>query len=246
MNKTVDHYHKATFITHLIYITGFTHVEYKKLMKKTTNFMENLNGTFCAIEYLYRNKSDMYFASINEYHGGVMKPYKKDHNGDPCSVINGRIDGLFFSTAVEFHTMKPFPNSLYGPVRLHIEANVLFTPNLNLYFADFYCHYNVHYVTVVLTPKRSPTDDFCKERLLQLNILENPFIYLNEISEDFYEVNVYSSSGFRIEVFYTEPIHITCIIEKNKGYFSRVPTIGRGESIRSGIPKNKDCKICNL
>lgn len=214
----------------------------------TTDYIKSLNGRFCAIEYLYRNKSEMYYSSIYEYHNGVMKPYRKDHNGDPCSVINGRIDGLFFSTAVEFETMKPFPNSLYGPVRLHIDASVLFTTNCNLYFADFYCHYNVHYVTVVLTPKRSPVDEFCRERLIQLDIFDNPFLILKEISGDYdyYEVMVFSASGFRVEVFYTEPINVNLILRKKHGFFSRVPTVGRGESIRTGIPKNNNCKICNI
>lgn len=188
----------------------------------------------------------MYFASIREYHSGIMKPYTKDHNGDPCSVINGHIDGLFFSTAVDFQTMKPLTESLYGPVRLHIDASTLFTPNFNLYFADFYCHYRVHYVTVVLTPKGSPTDKFCEGRLLKLDIRHNPFIYLSETKEDFYEVIVYLSNGLRVEVFYTEAVNISRIIENQQGHFERVPIIGRGESRPTGIPKNGLCKICNL
>ncbi|VDI13330.1 Hypothetical predicted protein [Mytilus galloprovincialis] len=224
----------------------FTKQEYQALLNRTLSFIKILPGKFNTIDYLYRNKSEMYFASIREYHSGIMKPYKKDHNGDPCSVINGNIDGLFFSTAVDFQTMKPLPESLYGPVRLHIDASTLFTPNFNLYFADFYCHYRVHYVTVVLTPKRSPTDKFCEGRLLKLDIRQNPFIYLSETKEDFYEVIVYLSNGLRVEVFYTEAVNISRIIENQQGHFERVPTIGRGESRPSGIPKNNLCKICNL
>ncbi|XP_076077463.1 phytanoyl-CoA hydroxylase-interacting protein-like [Mytilus galloprovincialis] len=224
----------------------FTKQEYQALFNRTLSFIKTLPGKFHTIDYLYRNKSEMYFASIREYHCGIMKPYTKDNNGDPCSVINGHIDGLFFSTAVDFQTMKPLPESLYGPVRLHIDASTLFTPNFNLYFADFYCHYRVHYVTVVLTPKRSPTDKFCEGRLLKLDIRQNPFIYLSETKEDFYEVIVYLSNGLRVEVFYTEAVNISRIIENQQGHFERVPIIGRGESRPTGIPKNNLCKICNL
>ncbi|XP_063404908.1 phytanoyl-CoA hydroxylase-interacting protein-like isoform X3 [Mytilus trossulus] len=224
----------------------FTKQEYQALHNRTLSFIKTLPGKFHTIDYLYRNKSEMYFASVREYHSGIMKPYTKDHNGDPCSVINGHIDGLFFSTAVDFQTMKPLPESLYGPVRLHIDAITLFTPNFNLYFADFFCHYRVHYVTVVLTPKRSPTDQFCERRLLKLDIRHNPFIYLSETKEDFYEVIVYLSNGLRVEVFYTEAVNISRIIENQQGHFERVPIIGRGESRPTGIPKNGLCKICNL
>lgn len=226
--------------------TFFTKIEYQTLYNKTTMFKETLQGKFHTVEFIYRNKSEMYFASIMEYHDGIMKPYTKDYNGDPYSVINGCIDGLFFSTALDFHTLKPPPESLYGPVRLHIEASALVTPNLNIYFADFYCHYQVHYVTIILTPKWSPVDKFCQERLLKLDINKNPFIYLAESSEDFYEVKVYLGTGLRVEIFYTEPINIPILLRNRKGFFSRVPIIGRGESRPQGIPKNKQCKVCNI
>ncbi|CAC5391443.1 unnamed protein product [Mytilus coruscus] len=89
----------------------FTKVEYETLYDKTIEFIKARKGKFRTIEYFYRNKSEKYFASITVDHNGIMKPYKKDHNGDPCSVINGRLDGLFFSTTVDFQTNQPFKYS---------------------------------------------------------------------------------------------------------------------------------------
>ncbi|OPL32959.1 hypothetical protein AM593_09811, partial [Mytilus galloprovincialis] len=159
---------------------SFTKAEYETLYDKTTDFIKVKKGKFRSIEYFYRNKSERYFDSITEHHRGIMKPYTKDHNGDPCSVINGRLGGLFFSTAVDSQTNRPLPCSPFGPLRLNISARFLFQPNLNLYFADFYCHYKVHYVTVILTRKDSTADIFCKERLKELDIHDNPFVYLKK------------------------------------------------------------------
>ncbi|CAC5360293.1 unnamed protein product [Mytilus coruscus] len=77
---------------------GCTKAEYETLYNKTIEFIKTRKSHIRSIEYFYRNKSEKYFASITEDHNGIMKPYKKDHTGDPCSVINGRLDGLFFST----------------------------------------------------------------------------------------------------------------------------------------------------
>ncbi|XP_052088894.1 uncharacterized protein LOC127725730 isoform X8 [Mytilus californianus] len=225
--------------------TCFTKVDYETLYDKTIAFIKAKKGKFRTIEYFYRNKSEKYFASITEEHSGIMKPYKKDHNGDPCSVINGRLDGLFFSTAVNCQTSKPLPCSPFGPLRLHINAGFLFIPNLNLYFADFYCHYKVHYVTVILTRRDSFADNFCKERLKELDIHDNPFVCLNT-SKTLNDIIVCHGNGLRIEVLYTEALNIHEIIQNRQGHFTRVPVIFRGESRPDGIPKNKNCQICNI
>ncbi|XP_063404903.1 uncharacterized protein LOC134688282 isoform X2 [Mytilus trossulus] len=225
--------------------TCFTKAEYETLYNKTTQFIKAKTGKFRPIEYFYRNKSEKYFASITEHHRGIMKPYSKDNNGDPCSVINGRLDGLFFSTAVDSKTNMPLPCSPFGPLRLHISARFFFQLNLHLYFADFYCHYKVHYVTVILTRKDSTADNFCKERLKELDIHDNPFVCIKK-SESLNDIIVCHSSGLRIEVLYTEAINICKIINKRKGHFNWVPVMGRGESRPNGIPKNENCTICNL
>ncbi|XP_052088890.1 uncharacterized protein LOC127725730 isoform X4 [Mytilus californianus] len=225
--------------------TYFTKAEYETLYNKAIEFIKTRKSHVRSIEYFYRNKSEQYFASITVDHSGIMKPYKKDLNGDPCSVINGRLDGLFFSTTVDFQTNQPFRYSPFGPLRLHITASFLFIPNLNLYFADFYCHYKVHYVTVILTRKDSLADNFCKERLKELDIQNNPFIYL-KTSKTLNNILVRHGNGMRIEVLYTEDLNIHEIIQNQQGHFERVPVIGRGESRPNGIPKNKNCTICNL
>ncbi|CAC5391444.1 unnamed protein product [Mytilus coruscus] len=184
--------------------TYFTKAEYETLYNKTIEFIKTRKSHFRSIEYFYRNKSEQYFASVTVDHSGIMKPYKKDHNGDPCSVINGRLDGLFFSTAVDFQTSQPFKYSPFGPLRLHVIASFLFIPNLNLYFADFYCHYKVHYVTVILTRKDSFADNFCKERLKELDIHYNPFVFL-KTSKTSNNIMVLHGCGLRIEVLYTKP-----------------------------------------
>jgi hypothetical protein len=49
-----------------------------------------------------------------------------------------------------------------------------------------------------------------------------------------------------VEVFYTESVNITNLLENGYGYMSTISLIGRGESKPDGIPKNENCKKCNL
>ncbi|CAC5360287.1 unnamed protein product [Mytilus coruscus] len=225
--------------------TCFTKAEYEILYNKAIVHIKARKGEFRSIEYFYRNKSEKYFHSITVNHNGIMRPYKKDQNGDPCSVINGRLNGLFFSTDIDFQKSQPFRSSPFGPLRLHVTASFLFISNLNLYFADFYCHYKVHYVTVILAKRDSSADNFCKRRLKKLDIHNNPFVCLNT-PKPVNNILVCHGNGLRIEVLYTEALNIHDIIHKQQGHFKWVPVIGRGESRPNGIPKNENCKICNL
>ena len=226
-------------------ISGFTKAEYETLCDKAIGHIKARKGKFRTIKYFYRNKSEQYFHSIFVNQNGIMRPYIKDQNGDPCSVINGRLNGLFFSTDMLFKKRQPFTCSPFGPLRLLVTASFLFIPNLNLYFADFYCHYKVHYVTVVLARRDSSADNFCKTRLKKLDIHKNPFVCLNT-SRTVNDILVCHGSGLRIEVLYTEDVNIQDIIHKQQGHFKWVPVMGRGESRPNGIPKNENCKICNL
>ena len=196
------------------------------------------------IQYLYRNKPSIYWQEIEKKHMGVMKPYKKDFNGDQSSVLNGNIDGLFFSAVLDPSTKLPPLFSFYGPRRLHVSAPILFQPNFHLYFADFYCHYQVHYVTLVLTPPGVPYDKFCRERLPILSNLENPFLCLKPDPSGVPCVHV--TLGVHVEVLFTECLNVNYVLHKGHGYFSEVAVRGRGYSKTEGIPKNKDCTICNL
>ena len=127
------------------------------------------------IQYFYRNKPYSYWEDIRTTHLGMMQPYRKDFNGDQNSVLNGNVDGLFSARywirRLDF--LRYFRFTAHQ--RFHVLALMLLRPNSHLYFADFYCHYQVHYVTLVLTPPGLPFDDFCMERLPMLDNFDNPF-----------------------------------------------------------------------
>lgn len=164
-----------------------------------------------------------------------MKPYIKDKNGDPASVINSNIDGLFFSAKVDQNS-NPTPFSYFGEIRVFVKAEWMFNIYSNIYFADFYCHYTSHYVTLVLTQHGSKTDLFCQRKLLCLDKFDNPFLKIAPSNK------VYVTRDVGIEVLYTEPINL----RQNGITFQRVETRGRGSSKKDGIPKNPICPICNL
>lgn len=196
-----------------------------------------------VVEYFYRNKSKKYFHDIIASPSGEMQPYLKDRNGDQGSIINGAIKGLFFSTFLSSKS-KPPPVSFYGPCRIHLQANTLFTEQCNVYFSDFYCHYEQHYVTIVMTNSGSPEDTFCHQYLLQLDKYDNPFIKLSPANNVSHCVMV--SMAVVVEVFYTESINIRSLLQNGHGFMSTSSVMGRGETKPDGIPKNDDCSKCNL
>ena len=171
-----------------------------------------------------------------------MTPYLKDFNGDQGSVINGFIHGLFFSTYLG-PTSKPPPISFYGPIRFHLQANLIFTDKCNIYFADFYCHYKQHYVTIVLTPQGTDGDTFCRQHLILLNIFNNPFVKIVQVADNQRVVVV--TKAVIVEIFYTESINIRNFLQKGYGFISKAVCMGRGKTIPEGIPKKQDCIICN-
>ncbi|XP_046332187.2 uncharacterized protein LOC124115306 [Haliotis rufescens] len=133
-----------------------------------------------TIKQFYRNKPVHYYTHIMSNRGGVMEKYIKDNNGDPYSAINKKINGLFFSGSLDARTRKPPDFSFFGDKRLFIPAEELFTWDTRMYFADFYCHNVVHYVTVVVTKKESAEDRFCEGRLIELDLKDNPFFTIKE------------------------------------------------------------------
>jgi hypothetical protein len=226
-----------------MYFTDFTKAEYHTLYQMAVQYKNTRNRGIHRIKYLYRNKPRSYFDRIFEQDNGVMYPYRKDFNGDTSSIINGCINGLFFSTSLDLRTHKPPLNSYFGETRLSINALELFHCNCNLYFVDFYCHYHAHYVTVLLTPMNSQTDIFCRDRLLRLNIYDNPFMLLKWSRNGWH---VLADHNVHVEVFYTEKIDISYIQRQNIGFINKVIPLGRGRSKLLGIPKNKECSICNI
>ena len=195
------------------------------------------------IQFFYRNKSVEYFNVILNHLGGEMRPYLKSNGGEQGSVLNGRLPGLFFSTYLDPNTNLPNPCSFYGPVRLYVQALFMFNPQCNLYFADFYCHYKRHHVTIILTPKLSPCVPFCRQYLTELNIFNNPYLCLHATPQGLF---VMANMDVTTEVFYTETINVISILALNSGKFERSTTIGRGYAPPTGLPKNSACTVCNL
>lgn len=120
-----------------------------------------------------------------------------------------------------------------------VGAEVLFGPNTNVYFADFYCMYtSYHYVVLVLAPDGSKGDLFCRGRLPPLGRSDNRFLTCGEGAD--------GSQAFRhaqdviLEVIYTEPV------ELGSGTVARIS--GRQLTGQSTINAKKDpsCKVCNI
>ena len=243
---------EANFIR-AIEVNGQT---YKLILGKGTGFVQStfnlselyqlrakavafLNGKKQVVNVLYRNRPAAYFEDILLNHRGNMIPYKKDFNGDPASPINGTVDGLFFSA----NTLKKgkLPHySPFGDTRFIIPAYRLVNANKNLYFADFYCHYERHYVTIVVTTPNSNTDLFCKSFLPTLDALDNPFLW-------FENGQLFIGSDVLVEIYYTDLINIHIEKMNTNCRFTRVSgRVGKGVSSAMGIRKRQDCKICNL
>lgn len=216
-----------------MYFTDFTKADYDKLYQMAVKYKNTRNRGIHPIKYLYRNKPRSYFDWIFERDNGMMFPYRKDLNGDNCSIINGNINGLFFSTSLDLRTHQPPLDSYFGEIRLNINALELFHYNCDLYFVDFYCHYHAHYVTVLLTPMHSPTDIFCRDRLLRLNIYDNPFMLLKLAGNGW---QVFADHNVHVEVFYTEQIDIPFLLRHNIGFINTVIPLGRGSSKLLVIP----------
>ena len=179
----------------------------------------------------YRNKPHLYYMQCVLNDKNIMKVYMKDNNGDPKSIINSRIKGLFFATSVSL-TGEPPNTSHFGPCRICIPATAMLAEDSNLYFADFYCNYRAHYVTVVLTKPGSETDQFCKRKLFKLDIRDNDFLWRND--------KVYVTDNVWVEVLYTEDVDLS----RPDCKFSDVPSTGT--STPGGLPKNPRCLVCNL
>ena len=174
-----------------------------------------------------------------------MEVYIKDNNGDPGCPINGQINGLFFAVRPEPSTMSIPTVSPFGNVRIILPIEKLLQSCPNFYFADFYCHNDIHYLTLVATKLNSSSDRFCRDHLLEISLDRNPFIF-RELSWDpltgATEQKFYCCREPRVEILYTENIDL------NENYikWDTVRTIGRGSSTPGGLPKRRGCNICNL
>lgn len=187
---------KSKIVNDILFSTDMSKEHLAKLQEKAETYcrIHALTPKTYPITQMYRNKPRHYFDDIMYNKNGVMEKYLKDNNGDPYSAINNKISGLFFSGSLNTRETNPPqrpPNfSFFGEIRLFIPAEELFTSDIRMYFADFFCHYTVHYVTVVLTKTGSDDDKFCEERLIELDLQKNPFFTVTEnISHSRNEMN---------------------------------------------------------
>ncbi|KAK3103121.1 hypothetical protein FSP39_016628 [Pinctada imbricata] len=141
-------------------------------------------------------------------------------------------------------TVSNIPQSSTVRTRIDIKTSVLYNDWCNLYFADFYCHKSVHYVTLVITKPGSEADVFCCPRLPLLDNYSNPFLTLHRNLEN--ETTCYVCLDPHVEVFYTDKLDIINILRQNLGCMTSVEPRGTGHSNPEGIPKNKSCTVCNV
>ncbi|PAV90655.1 hypothetical protein WR25_06995 [Diploscapter pachys] len=209
-----------------------SHNEYLQLYRKCEVFARNDMHPF---EVLYRCKPKCYWEDIHLYRSGIMQKYAKDFNGQPANWINGVLSGLFFSARLDKDGYLP-NTSPFGDTRMIIQAYTLLNPvTHNFYFADFYCNYMTHYITIVICRKESETDLYSKQHLIRINPEDNPFlkvcraVYPNSIPTYFVNRNIW------VEIYYTEDIPLS---------WGR--NLGAGTSKIGGLPNNKYCPKCNL
>lgn len=170
--------------------------------------------------------------------GNVLKPYLKDNSGSHGSPTSGMLHGIFFSCNTEFNTGQPPQDSPYGRFRFQVPAQRLFGPNTSLYFADFYCMYTAyHYVVLVLAPRGSPGDHFCRERLPQLDISSNKF--LTCCMEDG-ELAYRHAQDVILEVIYTEPVDL------GLGLLGEISGHQLMSLSTADAKKDPSCKTCNI
>ena len=225
-------------------IKPFSPQQLHQLEEKARNLVSKTkNQATASITRLYRNKPADYFFNILKNYNGLMKPYEKDYNGDPCCPINGQIDGLFFSGMVDKKGNLP-TRSPFGDTRFIMPIHKLFNQYTNLYFADFYCNNKdrqPHYITLVITVPGSSADRFCSPRLLLLDKYSNPYFCI-----DYRMGCVRINKTVWIEILYTETVDLLHEMMNGSTWQRGVETIGKGSSSDKGIPKNPKCKVCNL
>ncbi|KAF1430021.1 Phytanoyl-CoA hydroxylase-interacting protein-like, partial [Spheniscus magellanicus] len=220
-------------------IIEFCTADYSKVhLTQLLEKAEVIAGRMLKLSVFYRNQHKEYFDYIREHHGNAMQPSVKDNSGSHGSPISGKLEGIFFSCNTEFNTGKPPQDSPYGRYRFEIAAEKLFNPNTNLYFGDFYCMYTAyHYVILVIAPVGSPGDEFCKQRLPQLNIKDNKFLTCDE--ED--GVMVYHhAQDVILEVIYTDPVDLSL------GTVAEITGHQLMSLSTANAKKDPSCKTCNI
>ncbi|XP_070801611.1 phytanoyl-CoA hydroxylase-interacting protein-like isoform X1 [Pituophis catenifer annectens] len=221
-------------------IIEFCTADYSKVhLTQLLEKAEVIAGRMLKFSVFYRNQHKEYFDYIREQHGSVLQPSVKDNSGSHGSPISGKLEGIFFSCHTEFNTGKPPQDSPYGRYRFDIAAEKLFNPNTNLYFGDFYCMYTAyHYVILVLAPVGSLGDEFCKQRLPQLNLQDNKFLTCTEEEDG---VMVYHhAQDVILEVIYTDPVSLSL------GTVAEITGHQLMSLSTANAKKDPSCKTCNI
>ena len=122
---------------------------------------------------------------------------------------------------------------------MSMEAQKFNHREVRLYFADFYCMSKMHWVTLVLTYKGSVQDRYCENRLPELDLSENEFLYV----DDYGSVMKRTANMFKTEIFYAADVDLNHWV-RNGGIIETVN--GLGQSSTKGKPKRRECSICNL
>lgn len=200
---------------------------------------EVIAGRMLPFSVFYRNQNKDYFHQAREEQENRMLPSVKDNSGSHGSPISGKLEGLFFSCNTEFNTGKPPQDSPYGRHRFEVRADALFNPDTSLYFGDFYCMYTAyHYVILVLAPRGSRGDDFCKQRLPALDMADNRFLTCRQ--RDGGGLEFHHAQDVILEVIFTEPVDLALgtVAEISGHQLMSLSTVN--------AKKDPSCKTCNI
>ncbi|KAL3073301.1 hypothetical protein niasHS_016996 [Heterodera schachtii] len=231
----------------------FSLEEMKVLMQKAIDFTGTEMQPFT---YLYRCKPKIYWDYVINETRAEMNPYEKDSNGQAASPINTAISGksipllialnpistifgLFFSARLDPKGLVP-TQSPFGDVRFMLPASMLLQPQLNLYFADFYCNTKPHYVTVVVCREFSDVDRFCRRTCIPLAPFDNPFLLFQPNNSPTVPLTFSAKRNVWVEIYYTDNVPLAW------GQLHHISTFGVGTSKIGGLPHNKSCRVCNL
>ena len=214
--------------------------EMNKLLNKAE---KHCTGEMVCCKYLYRNKEEGHFEDILDG-DGILKMNLKEDAGDPRNPINDKIKGIFFTATVDkgSKTGEPIRTSPYGSSRLQISIDYLIHPSKsNLYFADFYCvsEASYHYVVLVASEPKSADNNFYVNHLPKLEWDKNKFLISS--NENVFQVS--SANNVIVEVLYTSEIDIKKALDAEKATLEEDIPVSK---LNYGVPKNKECRTCNL
>lgn len=224
---------------HYSHYIGFTATfcitELSQLCGMAKRHQQEEGDDFRPIKYFYRSKPQGYYNKILGTKRQIMWPRLKDSNGDAANPLNRSLRGTFFSGRV-LRNGDMETNSPFGDTKFFIQTEHLLShEDHNIYFADYYCMFKVHYILLVITKCGRYPDIFCSNNLVPLNPFSNPFMRIDK------DGNVFLNHSVRIELFFTYNV------ELELGEFTTSGLIGdKVQGQRNGITKNRDCDKCNL